>query len=103
VVRAGDLVEFGPGVTAPEPLRLSAPAYPSMARRLKRHAVVKLRVLVDEEGRVAKAEIVEGEGSLLGFDEAALDAAMRSTFKPATKHGVPVKMWLDMPITFVPE
>ena len=60
-----------------------------------------VRILVDEKGNVEKAEEVGGPVGL-GFDEAALEVAHHSSYQPATKDGVRVKMWISMKVTFVP-
>jgi serine/threonine-protein kinase len=101
-VRRGDLVEAGPGVAPPVLVSAAEPAYPPLAARLRRQARVVVRVLVDEDGGVARAEVVSGDKSNLGFNEAALAAARKSTFRPAQKDGVPVKMWSEMPFSFSP-
>ena len=98
-VKRGQLVTAGPGVTAPRPLHRAAPAYPPAALRLNRGATVVVRVLVDESGQVVEAEI-EGRKAGLGFDEEALQAARSSTFQPATKFDVPVKMWTTLRFDF---
>ena len=61
-----------------------------------------IRALVDETGKVVEAEVAEGDSSKLGFDEAALDAAYKTLYKPALKDGVPVKMWIELPVEFRP-
>jgi serine/threonine-protein kinase len=101
-VRRGDLVEAGAGVVPPQLLSEVRPDYPSLARRLKRRARVLVRVLVNDEGKVAKTELVQGDASNLGFNEAALDAASKCLFRPATKYSVPVSMWFEIPVTFTP-
>jgi protein TonB len=99
-VRRGDLVELGPGVVAPELVRRPAPRFPEQARRLARKdAKVLIKVLIDEYGRVSKAELV-GEKQGYGFDTEALNAARRSVYKPATKDGVPVKIWQTLAVEF---
>ena len=100
-VRPGQLVEPGPGVTAPKLVRQAAARYPPMARRVRREATVIVRVLVDETGKVIKAETL-GKKVGLGIDEAALDAARDSRFRAATKDGVPVKMWHSLRFDFRP-
>jgi TonB family protein len=67
--------------------------------RLNRGATVVVRVLVDESGQVVEAEI-EGRKAGLGFDEEALQAARSSTFQPAKKFDVPVKMWTTLRFDF---
>lgn len=101
-VQAGDLVEAGPGVTAPRLSSRLEPRYPPAARRLRRSATVDVRVLVDERGRVIEAAQV-GAKAGLGFDDAALDAARRAAFHPAAKDGVRVKMWTTLRVVFQPE
>lgn len=100
-VRTGDLVQAGPGVTAPALLKQAPARYPPAARRLRREATVIVRVLVDENGKVVQAERL-GKKAGLGIDEAAVEAAEASTFRPATKDGVRVKMWHSLRFDFRP-
>ena len=100
--RVGELVQPGAGVVRPSLVRRPAPRYPEIARRTKREATVAVTVLVDENGRVQDARI-KGAKAGYGFDEAAMDAARRATFNPATKNGVRVRMWYDMNISFKPQ
>ncbi len=98
-VQVGDLVQPGPGVVAPKRVSLPEPRYPPAAQRLNRAAQVDIKVLVDEKGRVLDAELL-GAKAGFGFDEAALDAARRAVFQPATKEGVRVKMWTTVRVNF---
>jgi TonB family protein len=100
-VQIGDLVQGGPGVVQPKIVYRPETRYPPAARRMNRSAEVAVRVLVDEKGRVEKAERV-GAPVGMGFDEAALEVARLSAYNPATKDGVRVKMWISMKVTFVP-
>jgi len=100
-VAVGDLVAPGPGVSRPQIVRQANPRYPPSARRLNKTATVNLRILIDENGEVAKVERV-GEAVGFGFDDAAVSAAKRSTWKAAIKDGVKVKMWVDLKIDFRP-
>jgi TonB family protein len=54
---------------------------------------VRLKVFVDERGQVLKVSLIEGVGGAAGFDEAAVEAANKSTFSPATSDGKPVRGW----------
>jgi TonB family protein len=54
---------------------------------------VRLKVYVNERGQVLKVSVIEGVGGVSGFDEAAVEAANRSTFSPATRDGKPVRGW----------
>ncbi|MEZ5331757.1 MAG: TonB family protein [Thermoanaerobaculia bacterium] len=100
-VAAGELVEIGPGVTPPRIVDRPSPRYPPSARRLGKVATVQLRVLVDENGRVIETEQA-GSKVGFGFDQEALSAARETTWRPAMKSGVPVKMWVDLRIEFRP-
>jgi TonB family protein len=100
-IQVGDLVQPGPGVVMPKIVYRPATRYPTAARRMNRAADVEVRVLVDERGKVERAEQL-GAAVGLGFDEAALEVARHSSYNPATKDGVRVKMWTTMKISFVP-
>jgi protein TonB len=77
------------------------PRYPTAARRMNKSAEVSIRVLVDELGRVLQTQPL-GAKVGFGFDDAAMEAARRSNFRPATKDGVRVKMWTVMRVAFRP-
>jgi serine/threonine protein kinase len=83
----------------------STPSYPSRARnnmnpnRLA-DQVVKVRVFVDPSGKPQKVTILEGPGGPWGYEDAAQDAALKSTFTPATKDGRPVGGFIMMSFTF---
>ena len=99
-VRRGDLVKMGPGVTAPKLLRRPSPRFPVMAKRLnKKEAKVLIKVLIDENGRVIKAELA-GKSQGYGFDDEALASARKSIYEPARKGNVPVKFWHTLAVEF---
>ena len=99
-VRRGDLVTMGPGVDPPKLLRRPSPRFPVMAKRLnRREAKVLIRVLIDENGKVIKAELA-GKEQGYGFDDEALSAARKSAYQPAKKNGVPVKFWHTLAVEF---
>jgi TonB family protein len=81
--------------------RRPQPRYPPAARRLNKQADVQLRLLVDENGDVARIERV-GDSFGFGFEEAAEAAARKTEWVAATKLGVRVKMWVDLKISFRP-
>jgi protein TonB len=91
---------MGPGVVPPQLVTAPKPQYPPMARTLKVEGVVVVSVLVDENGRVAEARVVESSRPKVGLEEAALDAARRTQYRPATKDGIRVKMWTRLRIPF---
>jgi TonB family protein len=101
-VQVGDLVPGGTlGSVPPKAKSKPSPRYPPAAQKLRKSAVIDVRVLVDESGRVLEAERT-GQKAGFGLDEAAVEAARRILFQPATKDGVRVKMWTTVRINFTP-
>lgn len=101
--RVGDLVTAGPGVTPPSMARFVRPDYPLLARRTKVQGTVVLSVLVDETGKAIEVKFLKRVEQDVGLNEAAQEAARASTWKPAMKDGVPVKMWSTLPVPFALE
>ena len=98
-VRAGDLVPLSEVDTEPVAISKAAPRYHAVARQAKQEGDVVLNVLVDENGAVTEVEVLKGiEGSML--DDAAIRAIRKWTYQPATKDGVPVKVWAMEIISF---
>lgn len=98
-VAAGDLVDLLEVDTPPLAKSRASPSYPEAARRMRREAKVPLRLLVDENGEVAEAVATDSSVSS-DFVAAAIRAARAWTYSPATKNGVPVKVWVTVQITF---
>ncbi len=87
-------------VPSSEPARLLnqvAPVYPSRARQVRmggsQEQIVRLKVFVGEQGQALKVSVIEGAVGTFGFDEAAVEAASRSTFSPALRDGKVVRGW----------
>jgi len=100
-VKAGTLMNLSdPGVIAPIADRKPVLAYPPLAQREKVEGTVELNVLVDETGKVADAQVVNPAGGRMGLNESAVDYVKKWKFRPATKEGVPVKVWLPVKIDF---
>jgi protein TonB len=99
-VRPGDLVAGGPGVSPPTLVSAPKPKYPPQARVLKVEGVVVVSVLVDENGRVQDARLLEPIAKKVGINEEALAVARNAQYRPATKEGVRVKMWTRLRIPF---
>ncbi len=68
---------------------LAQPNYPAAAKQIRATGKVEVQVLIDENGRVISATVVNGHPLLR---EAALDAARKSTFSPTKLSDVPVKV-----------
>jgi TonB family protein len=99
-VREGDLVTSGPGVRAPVLVSFNKPEYPPIARRMRVEGTVVLSLLVDENGLVADVRLERGVSQNVGINEAAVSAAKKAKYQPATKDGVRVKMWHTLTIPF---
>jgi len=75
------------------------PDYPSLSRDRKEQGVVKLRVLVTEEGFAGEVELKESSG-YVRLDKAAINAVKRWRFRPARRAGTPVADWVLVPVRF---
>ena len=87
--------------TLPEPLGCDIPRaeYPEEARRLGIVGEVRLRLVVDEEGRVREARVVHDPGH--GFGAVAARAARAyCRFRPARKDGAAVATEIPYTIRF---
>jgi TonB family protein len=78
-------------------VKQAVPAFPLRATQLRWETnldhVVRLKVYVSEQGQPLKVSLIEGVPGAFGFDEAAIEAANKSTYGPATKDGKPAKGW----------
>jgi TonB family protein len=66
-----------------KPIQTVRAVYPPLALRMGMESDVILRIEIDTEGKVTKAEITKSGGA--GFDEEALKAVKQSRFEPAQK------------------
>lgn len=85
---------------APRVVSQVAPNFPLRAQQMRwelnREHDVHLRVFVGEQGQPLKVTVKQGVPGPYGFDEAAIEAANKSTFAPATRNGKPVRAWLEI-------
>lgn len=95
-----DIIDSGAaGVTAPKWVDGRGPRYPTEALRSKQEGEAVLLLLIDDEGAVRRAKLLQSSGSKF-LDEAALGAAVTWTFEPATKEGIPIWVWHRHPMAF---
>lgn len=80
--------EAGPVIRAPELLEFHNAVYPPEAEAAGVEAAVVLLLTIDATGMVSEAVVATGAGQ--GFDEAAVAAAQRFVFTPATRDGEPI-------------
>ncbi len=85
----------------PVPLQVAVPdaEYPPEARRMGVEARVRLRLVVDERGRVASARVLSDPGYGLG-DAAARVARRYFRFRPALRAGEPVATEIPFTVSF---
>jgi periplasmic protein TonB len=87
--------------TLPQPLECSVPSseYPREAARIGFEGAVKLRLAIDEKGRVSEARVISDPGHGLG--EAAVRVAKgRCRFKPAKVGGEAVATEIPFTVRF---
>lgn len=73
--------------------------YPDEARRAGIEGTVRLRIVVDTEGRVVDVKVLNGPG--YGLNDAARDAIKKFKFKAAIKGGEPVSTTMVYNYTFL--
>lgn len=78
-------------------LSLPKPQMPEEAKRIKASGTVRVRVIVDENGKVVSAKAIDGPLPLRAAAEAA---ARQATFKPTTQDGITVKVAGELVYTF---
>lgn len=83
----------------PKPIGIVKPTYTEAARRAHIQGRVRLELLVNEQGEVTEARVLEGLG--YGLDEAALAAAKNLRFAAATRDGRPVPSKFVLAMRFV--
>ncbi len=78
----------------------SIPSYPEEARRRNISANVILQAYIDKEGRVKSARAVECNRPGLGFEDAAVEAALKCTYQPAMLREKPIAVWITYRVHF---
>ncbi len=100
-VRRGELVDItDPAVTPPVLLRQPRLAYPAIALAARADGVVEVKALVDEIGNVAEVAIVRSSRPGYRFEAEAERHARGRKYRPATKQGVAVRVWLRIVLNF---
>ena len=94
----GDIVEAGPGVIAPVLLNRVDPVYPPIAQRAGISGEVTAQLLVGIDGRVEEVRDVEASKTGVGFERATEDAVRQWRYRPATKNGVKVRVWVRITV-----
>ncbi|MDH3251937.1 MAG: energy transducer TonB [Ignavibacteria bacterium] len=82
----------------PSLIRFATPTYPEAARSARLQGEVKVRVQISTEGKPMQVRIVDSTNPL--FNEAAIEAIMKSEFSPGMMAKGPVTSWVTIPIYF---
>jgi periplasmic protein TonB len=81
----------------PRPVKMTKPVYPQEAFIKKIEGTVLLEILIDSQGRVVRARVIQ---SVPLLDAAALQCVYQWVFQPAVKNGRPVPTIAHAPVNF---
>ena len=73
------------------------PGYPALARQVHLEGAVRLRAIIDREGRVSSLEVLSGHPLLA---QVALDAVSRWRYRPTLLNGQPVEVETYITVIF---
>ena len=90
--------KVGGDVLAPVLVTRVAPEYPDEARKGGIRGRVLFQAVISESGAVESLELMKSDHPLL--TKAALDAIRQWRYRPATKDGKPVRVFLTVTTTF---
>ena len=80
--KKGPKIKFVPYDKKPEPKFAINPVYPEIAKEAGIEGTVYIEAGIDEKGNVVQAAVLKGVPNT-GLDEAALEAVLRSKWRPA--------------------
>lgn len=89
----------GGGLLPPRILTSELPRYPESARRAGSQGTTVLRVRVGADGTV-RSVLIERSSGHPDLDEAAREAVATWRFEPARRRGIPVELWILLPVQF---
>ena len=90
--------KMSPDIEAPRPIDKREPAYTQEARDARIEGSVLLRIEIDKEGRIRRADLVRGLDP--GLDQNAIECVRTWRFDPARKAGKPVNVYANVEINF---
>ncbi|MBU8933761.1 MAG: TonB family protein [candidate division Zixibacteria bacterium] len=95
--RMGDFVKVE---VEPEMIYEETPTYPKLLQKAGITGIVWVWALVDEQGKVTKAQVARSSGND-AMDEAAVKAAYKCQYSPGIQNGRPVKVGVTYKVEFV--
>lgn len=75
------------------------PRYPRSAKKRGYQGIVKLKVLVGQNGKVGELKVIKSSGHTI-LDKAAMASVKKWEFKPASRGDENFAMWIEVPIRF---
>jgi protein TonB len=90
-------VRLHSGIRAPQRIVHVTPVYPSVARDARVEGMVIIEATIDEQGNVARAQILK---SIPFLDEAALTAVRQWKFSPTLLNGIAVPIVMTVTVNF---
>jgi TonB family protein len=91
-------IRLGGDVLPPEKVYFPSPRYTEEGRQARITGVVILEAVIDREGNVAHVKVLKGLP--MGLTESAVETAKEWKFRPATRNGEPVAVFLNLTIRF---
>ncbi len=85
----------------PRPIEIVPPEYPVWGMKRGLSSVVWVKAHIDENGTVTDAEVVSSSTSGAGFEDAAVEAALKSRYQPAEANGIRIPVWIMYPVKFI--
>lgn len=95
----GQIVSTTTVTSVPRFVKMVKPEYSKEMLDNKAEGVIKVKALIDIDGKVKKATILNDLG--FGSGEQAMKAALEMLFSPAMRGTEPVAVWIVIPIRFV--
>ncbi len=86
-------------IVPPKIISILQPKYPKNLRKRGIEGQLRLKVLIDQEGKVAQVEIHTSSG-YQDFDQSAIEVVYQWQFKPAQIEGKERSSWVLIPIAF---
>jgi hypothetical protein len=95
----GQIVSTTTVTSAPKYIKMVKPEYTKEMVDSKTEGIVKVKVLVDIDGKVKKATVISDIGLNSGYQ--AVKATLKMEFTPAMRGSEAVAVWIVIPIRFV--
>lgn len=95
----GEIVSVTTITSAPKFRKVVKPAYTEEMLSANVEGVVKVKVVVDVDGKVKNAQVLNDLGH--GAATQALKACLDMEFEPAQRDGSPVAVWIVIPVRFM--